>query len=127
MTSAESSCSVCDEALEPHTAARCNFCGRPFHLNQRTDLPGKDCGDVAINEEHLGLEFVCANCQAELEPAEEALSEILDLIEVAAILGTDENTVIAAAESGYLRHRKLRPGVYLFEREAVLVFKRERR
>ena len=50
MTSTAIICSVCNEPLEAHTEAYCDACGLPYHLNQRTDLPGKDCGDVWINE-----------------------------------------------------------------------------
>jgi hypothetical protein len=28
----------------------------------RMDQPGKDCGEVWINEEYLALEFACAAC-----------------------------------------------------------------
>ena len=58
MTTAESSCCVCADALTPTSFATCGVCGHEFHLNQRSDIEGKDCGLVWINEEHLGLAFL---------------------------------------------------------------------
>src|SRR3954470_10533814 len=55
-------CSVCSESTEAHTLAHCDICTKPYHLNQRQDLPGKDCGDVWISEESLSLEFGCFTC-----------------------------------------------------------------
>jgi hypothetical protein len=126
MTSAKSSCSVCHEALEAHTETYCNVCGLPFHLNQRSDIPGKDCGEVSISDEHLGLEFFCRNC-IEMEPADSgALGDIMDAGEAALAAGLTEEQLVAAAEEGKIAHRRTKGGTYLFERRAVLLFVRER-
>lgn len=121
MTTLEITCSVCGEPLEAHTEAYCDNCGKPYHLNQRTDLPGKDCGQVWISEEHLSLEFGCDNCLRP-EPPAEALDDILDSSEAAALAGFDESVLIAAADRGAIRHRKTARGVYLFERGDVVAF-----
>ena len=115
MTIAKNSISVCAEDLEPHTEAICNNCAQPYHLNQRTDVPGKDCGQVWINEDHLALEFGCDNC---LNPEPEAgnLDDVLDLAEAAAAIGYTEEALTAAADLGQVRHRKTGSGVYLFSR-----------
>ena len=115
----DSVCKVCAEEVEPHCATVCNSCGETFHLNQRQDLPGKDCGDVWLNEEHLGLEFACNIC---LAPAEEAadLDEVLDLSEAAAIAGVTEGDLRERAEGGGIRHRKTASGTYLFVRRDIL-------
>lgn len=126
MTSAKSSCSVCHEALEAHTEAYCNVCGRPFHLNQRSDIPGKDCGDVSISDEHLGLEFFCRNCIEGEASDPAALDDILDVGEAALLAGISELEIVAAAEAARIAHRRTKSGTYLFERRAVLVFVRER-
>ena len=115
MTSAKSLCSVCGEAMERHTEATCDNCGSFYHLNQRTDLPGKDCGQVWINEEHLALEFACNNCLAPPAPPP-GLDDVLDIAEAAALTGLGEDALRAAADSGELRHRKTGSGIYLFER-----------
>lgn len=57
-------CVVCGEAVDETNSSICNGCGGRYHLNQRNDRPGKDCGDVWINEQYLALEFGCANCLA---------------------------------------------------------------
>lgn len=128
MTSAINSCSVCRELLESHTEAFCNACGLPYHLNQRQDLPGKDCGQVWINEEHLGLEYACDTCLnpvVELPPG--ALDDILDIAEAAAIAGITELLLTEAAVGGRLRHRRTSSGTYLFERGDVIDFAQGRR
>ena len=56
------SCAICGEALDERTSSVCSFCGEWFHLNQRNDQPGKDCGSVWINEQYLALEFACQRC-----------------------------------------------------------------
>src|SRR6187401_271675 len=66
---AASHCVVCLTAVEPYMEAYCGVCGNLYHLNSRADLPGEDCGQVWINEEHLGLEFACNSC---LNPPPEA-------------------------------------------------------
>lgn len=126
MTSAKSSCSVCAEALEAHTTATCDSCGQQYHLNHRTDLPGKDCGQVWINEEHLGLEFACDTC---LNPPAVggALDDVLDLGEAAAVARTSEDALAQAAAGGALRHRRTSGGTYLFERGDVIDFAQGRR
>lgn len=115
MTSAKSLCSVCGEAMEQHTEATCDNCGQLYHLNQRTDLPGKDCGQVWINEDHLALEFACNKC-LNPAPAPASLDEVLDVSEVAALTGLSEAALRTAADTGELRHRRTGSGVYLFER-----------
>ncbi|MDP9238302.1 MAG: hypothetical protein M3P30_13075 [Chloroflexota bacterium] len=44
--------------------AECNWCDQRFHLNQRNDIEGKDCGEVWIDEQYLALQFGCARCLA---------------------------------------------------------------
>jgi hypothetical protein len=118
MTITESTCSVCFEALTITTEALCNNCGLPYHLNQRHDQEGKDCGQVWISEEHLSLEFACNTC---LEPAPAAnLDDILDLGEAAQAAGVSETWLSAEAERGRVRHRKTSGGTYLFERRDVV-------
>jgi hypothetical protein len=106
--------------------AECNACGRPYHLNQRNDLAGDDCGEVWISEEHLGLEFACNTC---LHPvaAPADLDEILDAGEAAAVAGLSEAALTEAAMAGQLRHRRTSGGVLLFERRDVVTFVQGRR
>jgi len=120
MTSTETSCSVCHEALTATTEAVCNSCGAYFHLNQRNDLPGKDCGEVWINEEHMALEFACNTCLHPEPAPDESLDDVLDLVEAAAATGMSEEALTAAAERGELRHRKTAGGIYLFARRDLL-------
>ena len=128
MTSSKNSCSVCSELLQAHTEATCDSCGLPYHLNQRTDLPGKDCGEVWINEEHLGLEFACNTClNPPIEAISGALDDILDAAEAAEVAGTSEAQLLAAATGGAIRHRRTAGGTYLFERGDVVDFARGRR
>lgn len=126
MTSAESSCSVCGLVIAPHMEALCNSCGLPYHLNQRNDLPGEDCGQVWINDEFLSLEFACNTC---LAPPIEAgsLDDILDAGEAAGALGIPDAEIVSAAEAGALRHRKTASGVYLFQRGDLVAFAQGRR
>jgi hypothetical protein len=128
MTSLVSSCSVCGETLDDHTEAFCNACGRPYHLNQRQDLPGKDCGEVWINEEHLGLEFACNTC---LHPVEEsavaALDDVLDQDEAAAAAGISSEALESAALAGAIVHRRTARGMLLFARKDVLEFAQGKR
>jgi len=115
-------CTVCSEPVEPHTDSLCGACGQTFHLNQRTDLPGKDCGDVWINPDHLGLEFTCSNCLEqvrEAEPAKGQLDAILDLPEAAQLLGITDGELSQRAERGEVPHRKTAGGLLLFERDAI--------
>jgi hypothetical protein len=55
-------CHVCGEPTSEHSNAICNWCGAPFHLALRTDVPSKDCGQVWIDEQFLALEFACNTC-----------------------------------------------------------------
>ncbi len=55
-------CVVCGEPVDAKNSSICHSCGQSFHLNPRNDLPGKDCGAVWINEQHLALEFACQRC-----------------------------------------------------------------
>ena len=61
-------CVVCGEGLEGPNMATCNQCGSRFHLVTRMDVPGKDCGEVWINQEFLALEFACATCLRGVPP-----------------------------------------------------------
>ncbi len=61
-------CAVCGERVDEKTSAVCNSCGERFHLNQRNDREGKDCGAVWINDQHLALEFACQRCLDGGEP-----------------------------------------------------------
>jgi hypothetical protein len=121
MTTTENSCSVCGLPMATHMVATCDSCGLDYHLNQRSDLPGDDCGQVWINEEHLGLEFACNTC---LNPPEEKgnLDDILDLSEAAIFVGASEQAVTHAATAGRIRHRRTNSGIYLFERRDLVAF-----
>lgn len=111
-------CSVCGEPLGPASGAFCDGCGEPFHLNQREDLPGKDCGRVWINEDHLGLEFACDRC---LNPPS-ALEEVLELEEAAAFVGLAVAELEAAALAGQLPHRRTGSGILLFSRRELVAW-----
>ena len=65
-------CTVCGEEVDERTSAVCNSCGERFHLNQRNDQPGKDCGAVWISEQYLALEFACQRCLDETSPPAQA-------------------------------------------------------
>ena len=107
-------CIVCTEELTATTEAWCGQCGESYHLNQRSDMPGKDCGTVWINEEHLALEFTCSNC---LNPTPAGLDDVLDLDEAAAAAGMSPSALAEAADRGAVPHRKTSGGVYLFVRK----------
>ena len=62
MTPAETACAVCSEPVEEAASALCGVCDRSFHLNQRNDTDGIDCGDVWIDEQYLSLRFACFSC-----------------------------------------------------------------
>lgn len=95
-------------------------CNSVYHLQQRNDVPGKDCGQVWINEDHLALQFACNNC---LNPEPTAnLDDVLDLGEAVALTGMTEDWLTQNATSGALRHRKTSGGVYLFIRRDLLEF-----
>jgi len=116
-------CVVCLHAVEPYMEAYCGVCGSLYHLNSRADLPGEDCGQVWINEEHLGLEFACNTC---LNPPAAAqagsLDDILDLSEAAAAAGLAEAVLERAAQLGHIKHRRTSSGVLLFVRGDVVAF-----
>ena len=126
MTSTENSCSVCGQVIAAHMLAICNSCAQPYHLNQRNDLPGDDCGQVWINEEFLSLEFACNIC---LAPPEEtaSLDDVLEAGEAADAVRMSVGDLVAAADRGELRHRKTASGIYLFQRADVSAFARARR
>ncbi|HEY8491753.1 MAG TPA: hypothetical protein VIO14_12255 [Dehalococcoidia bacterium] len=65
-------CVTCGEPLTEPNVATCNRCGNRFHLVMRMDTPGKDCGEVWINEEFLALEFACGPCLRGAAPGIEA-------------------------------------------------------
>ena len=112
--------------MAAHTVAHCNACGRPYHLNQRTDLPGEDCGAVWLSEAHLALEFACQPC-LDLDERAARAADVLDADEAAALASLPSTAIVGAAEAGRLAHRRTGGGVYLFEREAVIAFALEQR
>ena len=116
-------CIVCVRPVEPYMEAHCGVCGNLYHLNSRADLAGEDCGQVWINEEHLGLEFACNTC---LNPPADAqagsLDDILDLAEAAGAVGLAEAVLERAAQLGHIKHRRTSSGVLLFQRGDVLAF-----
>ena len=57
-------CSVCGESAEAAMTAECNWCNARFHLNQRSDVESKDCGQVWVDEQYLALQFACNACLA---------------------------------------------------------------
>ncbi|MGH2625070.1 MAG: hypothetical protein ACRDHY_00285, partial [Anaerolineales bacterium] len=97
--------------MAPHNEATCDNCGQTYHLNQRTDLPGRDCGQVWINEDHLALEFACNTC---LHPAPPPgnLDDVLDAAEASQLTGLTEEALVAAADGDEVRHRRTGSGVY---------------
>ncbi len=114
-------CVVCQLSVEPYMVAFCGVCGNLYHLNSRADLPGDDCGQVWINEDHLGLEFACNIC-LNPEPAPGALDDVLDLAEAAAVAKLPEAALERAAQLGHIKHRRTSSGVLLFTRGDVLEF-----
>jgi hypothetical protein len=57
-------CIVCGEPATFAMSSECNWCDGRYHLNQRNDVEGKDCGAVWIDEQYLALQFACNNCLA---------------------------------------------------------------
>lgn len=55
-------CVVCGEPVAAVMSAECNWCDGRYHLNQRNDVEGKDCGAVWIDEQYLALQFACQTC-----------------------------------------------------------------
>ncbi len=115
-------CIVCAEATEEHTEAFCNACGGVYHLNQRADLPGKDCGEVWINEDHQALEFACNTCLYPEEAAAPGLDDILDLGEASSAVGISEETLLVAVEQGTLAGRRMAGGTVIVTRRDVVEF-----
>ena len=62
MTTPDSPCAVCGESVAEAASALCGVCDQRFHLNQRNDVDGRDCGEVWIDEQYLSLRFACFNC-----------------------------------------------------------------
>lgn len=122
MTTTSTLCAVCTEELSADASAICNFCGSEYHLRQKENEPGKDCGQVWINEDHLGLEFACDPCLNPPAPDSAALDDIVTVEEASALAGKSEQSLVEAAEAGLIRHRKTAGGVYLFERGEVLLY-----
>ena len=60
--STEVTCAVCGQPAEESTSALCGECDRPFHLNPRNDVDGKDCGEVWVDDQFLALRFACFTC-----------------------------------------------------------------
>jgi hypothetical protein len=62
MTAETFTCIVCGESDERESLFEyCNGCGELYHFN-RTNGPGKDCGDAWIEDEEVGLQFFCNTC-----------------------------------------------------------------
>jgi hypothetical protein len=61
-------CNCCGERLDAPNVATCGACGKIFHLLMRSDVAGRDCGAVWINEHLQALEFGCDRCLGRLEP-----------------------------------------------------------
>jgi hypothetical protein len=69
-------CVICNKPTGDETTAHCTFCAKPFHLSMRNDITIDECGEVWINDVHLGLEFACRSC---LEGANEEDGELVGL------------------------------------------------
>ena len=63
-----STCAVCGEDAPDAMSAACNWCDQRYHLNQRNDVEGKDCGQVWIDEQYMALQFACNTCLRGREP-----------------------------------------------------------
>jgi coproporphyrinogen III oxidase len=57
-------CVVCSDHAPDVASSICNWCNQRFHLNQRNDIEGRDCGQVWIDEQSMALQFACNNCLA---------------------------------------------------------------
>lgn len=127
MTAEAALCCVCQEPLTATSQAYCMVCGRDYHLNQRSDIPGKDCGQVWVHEENLSLEFACDLCLS--PPAENvaALDDILDAAEAALEAQVSEGWLVEEAIRGNIRFRRTGSGVYLFQRADVIAYRQGRR
>lgn len=69
--STEVTCAVCGQTAQELASALCGECDRPFHLNQRNDVEGNDCGEVWVDDQFLSLRFACFTC---LHPDSDARS-----------------------------------------------------
>ncbi len=58
----EGACTVCGEVAPAGSVSVCHSCGERFHLNERNDTEGKDCGAVWIDEQYQALRFACQRC-----------------------------------------------------------------
>ena len=68
MPAVDPTCAVCSEPVEEAASALCGVCDRRFHLNQRNDVDGKDCGEVWIDDQYLSLRFACFTCLGHATP-----------------------------------------------------------
>lgn len=68
-------CHVCGELTDTYSNAACLRCGSVFHLALRQDMPGKDCGQVWINDESQTLEFACNRCLGLAAPASDGATD----------------------------------------------------
>jgi hypothetical protein len=60
-------CSVCQLSIgEPRQRGACDECGRPFHLNLRTDIDAVSCGAAYVSAA-CGMNVYCNPCGARLE------------------------------------------------------------
>jgi hypothetical protein len=64
-------CVVCREDADERTTSVCHSCGERYHLNERNDNEGKDCGQVWIDEQFLALRFGCQRCLGQEDAAPE--------------------------------------------------------
>ena len=55
-------CVVCGEPVHEENSVVCQGCDRRYHLVLRQGQPGKDCGEVWVDEMSLSLRFACHNC-----------------------------------------------------------------
>jgi hypothetical protein len=55
-------CAICGLPVTEQTSTYCSFCARLFHLSMRNDVTIDECGEVWLNDVHLGLEFACRDC-----------------------------------------------------------------
>lgn len=110
-------CIVCGEAIPAESGAYCEGCAGPFHLNQKAGATGRECGQVWISDEHLGLVFGCNRC---LAPKAEVLADVLDLQEAALVAQVEMEVLEAAARAGELVYRTTSGGTILFMRGDVV-------
>jgi hypothetical protein len=62
-------CSVCQRPIEePRHGGACDECGRPFHLNLRTDIEALGCGAAYVGIA-CGMSVYCDPCGARLAAA----------------------------------------------------------